>query len=210
MNKTFSFIVAFLITTFFQIKWRIVMKLKSFLVLFFIAFVPISAAADVWVYDANNQKVGILLGIKDDSLEVFLPSLKQTTSITIGTEFSEGIQPETMGFIDDNSRILFQSSACTGTPGLFDGPEKLSLFKPPNSTPYYGYAKADLTKLTTYNYMWDSYSAECIPIPGGANGYPITIVPAEQIPFTIPISLPVRFQYESGSSFKPIIVPAKP
>lgn len=186
------------------------MNLKNYLAIILIAFVPISAAADVWVYDANNQKIGILLGISDDSLEVFLPSLKQTTSITIGTEFSEGIQPEKMGFIDDNSRTLHQDSACTSAPGLYDGPERLSYFNPPNGNPYYGYAKADLTKLTTYNYMLEYHSGECTQIPGGAKGYPITTVTAGQIPFTIPISLPVRFQYESGSSFKPIIVPAKP
>jgi hypothetical protein len=186
------------------------MKLKSFLVLFFIAFVPISATADVWVYDANNQKIGILIGVKDDGFEVFLTSLKQSTKITIGAELEGGIQPEQIGFISEYELTFYKDSTCTGSPGIYEKPESLFLFKPPNSTPFYGYAKADLTKLTTYNYRLDYYSGECTPIPGGANGYPITIVPAEQIPFTIPISLPVRFQYESGSSFKPIIVPAKP
>ena len=158
---------------------------------------PISFAGGIWVYDANNQKLGILMNMSDDTMQIFLPSLNRPTEILIGSE--ETIIPiKKLGKINEYGSTLHQDSSCTGPPGGYgEGTEIIHLFKPLNRKAYYGYAKVDLTKLTKYGYYLDHSSGQCNATYGSAvDGFPIIKVPSDKIPFNTPVAFPLKFRYE--------------
>jgi len=182
-----------------------IIKLVAFILVIFLS--SMSFAGDIWVYDAKNQKIGILIYIDDEFISVFLPSLNRLTKITIGSEVT-GVQIEKMGLIGERWATYYQDSACAGTPGDIEA-EIIYLHNPINRTPSYRYSKIDLTKLTSYEYVLRHDTGECSPYDGGSvKGFPTVIVPSDQIPFATPISFPVKFQY--NSSVKTIVVPIEP
>jgi hypothetical protein len=167
----------------------------SLMLVFFLS--PLSFAGDIWVYDANNQKLGILIGTSDDTIEIFLPSLNRPTEILIGSE-EQTIPTRKLGKINEYWSTLYKDSSCTGPPGVpGEGNEIIYLFRPPDRKAFYGYARVDLTKLTKYGYYLDYSSGQCRAAYGGAvDGYPITVVPSDKIPFKTPVAFPLKFRYE--------------
>jgi hypothetical protein len=167
----------------------------SLMLVFFLS--PISFAGGIWVYDANNQKLGILINTDDDSIEIFLPSLNRPTYILIGSE-TETIPTRKLGKIYEYGSTLHKDSSCIGPPGMSgEGNEVIYLFKPLNRKYFYGYSRVDFTKLTKYGYYLDHYSGQCRATYGGAvDGYPITVVPSDKIPFKTPVAFPLKFRYE--------------
>jgi hypothetical protein len=175
-------------------------KMKTRLVLSIMlvfALSTISFAGAVWVYDANNQKLGILIGTSDDTIEIFLPGLNRPTEIWIGSE-TETIPTKKLGKIYEYWGTLHKDASCTGPPGMSgEGNEIIYIFKPPGKKSFYGYARVDLAKLTTYGYYLDYSNGQCRAVYGGSrDGYPITVVAPDRIPFKTPIAFPIKFRYE--------------
>ncbi|MGD9220593.1 MAG: hypothetical protein PVH01_14955, partial [Desulfobacterales bacterium] len=88
------------------------MRLK---ILLFAAYILISAivtlnpsisAADVYVYDNNNQNLGILLGMEGDNMDLFIPSIGGVLKFSY--DYS--------GWCGDEINVVFNSDDCSGTP----------------------------------------------------------------------------------------------
>ena len=169
------------------------MKNKNFLITAIIlisvtvALSPSMAKADVYVYDNNNQYLGILLDLSDDYLVVFLPSLGASWSIEYDADFP------------CSQDVYFDSADCSGTPYLSDPlPEVVDL----SNSLIGGFYKSDYNGKRTFT-PGSRYDFDCQcqmgPQPSDEY-YPLT---QAQMPFTTPISLPLSFKVRT----KTVVVP---
>jgi hypothetical protein len=143
--------------------------------------IPANARADIKVYDANGQFLGILLDQHPDYLNVFIPSLLRNVPIDIGS-----------GVIAEHGALLFETSNCTGSSyvGLtyqysvfvlegryFTGEESISPI---------------LKSITSHRAEGGGVPA-CYP-----DNSSVLVVPAKEImlPFNAPVALPMRFEYQ--------------
>ena len=65
---------------------------------------PSIAKADIFVYDNNNQYLGIMTHLDDNSIDLFIPSLSATFKYE--TSYS--------GYCGDELQALFESNDCSG------------------------------------------------------------------------------------------------
>ena len=166
---------------------------KALVFAFLVLLAMPSFAGDIWVYDANNNQIGILVGVSDSQVDVYIPSLSRTTSIITGSELQAGIDPSELGKINTGT-TLYNDATCTGSsPGVSEPMEKI--FQYGNNLFGYGQADTKTSNLITYSYRKYYWS-------GGSScsGSPTTViqgVPLIQVtlPFTTPISLPIKLQY---------------
>jgi hypothetical protein len=169
------------------------MKSKRFLVTVIIlisatlALTPSTGKADIYVYDNDNQYLGILLDLTQGYLVVFLPSLGASWSIEYDSNFP----------CDD---VYFDSADCSGAPYLeFDPlPEIVDI----SNSPIGGFYVSDYSGRRTFTPgSYYDYNCECQVGPNpNAEYYPLTPV---QMPFTTPIALPLRFKIRT----KTVVVP---
>jgi hypothetical protein len=146
------------------------------------------AKADIHVYDNNNQYSGILIYMNDDEMDLFIPSLGGT--FKYATDYS--------GWCGDELQVVFESSNCSGTPysqGLFP---LIFDFSP---TPIEGFYKVNYSGKKTFQpqsqYGLNNCDCEQINYLPSAEYYPYVQV---QMPFTIPLALPFRFEVEFRTS----------
>jgi hypothetical protein len=150
--------------------------------LFFSA--PNNAQAEVKVYDANGQFLGIFLGYDYPSVYVFVPSLNVQTGISD----SSGV----IGVSNIAPYLFFESTDCTGTP-----------FARP-------YATYQLSRVGADNYLGEHIAPTEMQLHSILDGslgicqqttagFHDRVVPAQrvtQLPFTVPVALPLRFEYQ--------------
>jgi hypothetical protein len=168
---------------------------KSFCLgmLAFFLFANICSAGDIWIYDANSQQVGILVGMNDDYMDVFIPALSRVAGITIGAE--SGI-PTDRGRFVNYGITYYNNSTCTGAAGLFEPVEKLLQYEDYAGNFHYGYAQSAIPTIFLYELTpWSG----CMQLSSSVQAFPITIVPDSNIPFTVPIALPIKYQYQTDT-----------
>jgi hypothetical protein len=171
------------------------MKSKRFLITAIIlisatvALTPSIAKADVYVYDNDNQYLGILLELKAGHLNLFMPSLGASWYI----EYDE------IGYCYNTA--YFDSADCSGTPYLRSDeplPEAIDL----SNSPIGGFYKSDYNGKRTFTPgSYYESNCQCQIGPQLSDEYiPLTQV---QMPFTTPVALPLKFKVRT----KTVVVP---
>jgi hypothetical protein len=152
---------------------------------------PLSFAGDIWVYDANNQKLGI--AISGEGQGVFLPSLNRSTGIVWYHRDTKKI-----GRFFEYRYTLHQDSSCIEPPGAQTdvSPGYIYSFKILHKSPFYAYYDFDPAKLTKYGYRLGNDGVCRSTGVNGSNGFPLIVVPKEDIPFKTPIAFPIKLRYE--------------
>jgi hypothetical protein len=181
---------------------------KMFLVCGLIMLSSVSSfAGDIWLYDAANKQIGILAGMNDEFIDVYVPTLERLIMITIGSETYSGI-PANIGTIYGYGKTLHINSECTDSPGIAEPVEKIVSYSY-LATQHYGYGKIDPATLKDYYY--EKYEGGvCQRIVDYSN--PSAIVSSKGaplievvLPFTPPITFPISFKYvDSARGGKPI------
>ena len=174
------------------------MKCKCFLVTVIMlisvsaAITPSIAKADIHVYDKNNQYLGILLTLTSGYLLVFLPSLGASWSI----EYDSVVGCD---------HVVFDSQNCSGTPYSLQY-EPLPGIVDISGSAIGGFYISDYNGKRTFTPgSYYDYNCQCQQSPPYGNGeyYPLTQV---QMPFTIPIALPLSFNVETQTEVKKAVV----
>ncbi|MBW2435944.1 MAG: hypothetical protein PVH74_07665 [Desulfobacterales bacterium] len=173
------------------------MRLK---ILLFAAYILISAivtlnpsisAADVYVYDNNNQNLGILLGMEGDNMDLFIPSIGGVLKFSY--DYS--------GWCGDEINVVFNSDDCSGTPYERDpNPIILDL----SVISLSGFYKVDYNGRQTFtprSYYDESCNCRLDPGDPNAEYYPFVQV---QGPFNTPIALPLNFKIRTKSVVVPL------
>jgi hypothetical protein len=177
------------------------MKSKSFLIIAIVLFSvvvalnPSIAEADIFVYDNNNQYLGIMTHMNDDDVELFIPSLGGTFKYA----------PDYSGWCGDELSVFFESNDCSGT-YYSDGPFPLIFDFSPLSV--VGFYKADYSGKKTFTpgsyYEYDCFCQEntnaYYHYPS-AEYYPYVQI---QMPFTTPIALPLKFKVRTRAVVIPL------
>ena len=176
----------------------------SLLFVILICAFPKLSIAEIKVYDNNNQYLGILIDMDNQQmLTVFIPSIN--ASYRIEKEKLEN--PNTCSY---NDVLIFESDDCSGTPYTY-GPFPVVLDL--KCSTYDGYYLPDLRSGKQFA------PKSQLSMDGGGNlgcfTYP-SVNPSMlnyemkeiQLPFTTPISLPVRFENVSGTS-EFFVIPVK-
>lgn len=155
----------------------------------------------VQVYDSSDprQYLGILLSMKDAPhlAEIFIPSLNVATVI-VKPDSSE---PQGTGRLIRKWDIYFQSSDCDNSidPAYFPGGDATNrnmLYRQHRGgdTPQrYFYGVEPEMMDVTVSSRWDG-EGKCIPYPYVIDAYQAIEVPKEDIPFTLPVTLPLQFE----------------
>ena len=151
--------------------------------------------ADIKVYDNNNQYLGLLLGLTNNNVSIFLPSVGASWEYDYYTNTPCPNVP---------APVCFDSSDCTGTPyATFPLPWLFDL-----SIARGGFYIPDYSGRRTFvpNSIFNSH-CECESSAGiYREYYPLVQV---QMPFTTPIALPLRFEVSTGAeaSTKTVVIP---
>lgn len=157
---------------------------------------PNISAAEIKVYDDTNQYLGILLDMEGQTtLTVFIPSI----NVAYRVEKWKLEDPDSCTL---NEILIFESNDCSGIPytsGPF--PYVLNLAIPP----YDGYYIADSNRGKLFA---PKSQLLCDPMTGSVVCRQTPEMPSTlfyeakeiQLPFTTPISLPVRFDNVAGTS----------
>ena len=159
-----------------------------------VAFNPSIAKADFHVYDKNDQYLGIMVWMGGDDIDLFIPSLGGVFHYS--TDYS--------GWCDDELRLVFVSSDCTGTPYARDPFPQIFDFSPLSPLSLNGFYKVDYNGKQTFTPGSRSdESCSCQPNPGDPNAeyYPFVQV---QLPFTTPLALPLRFEVKNRAVVIPL------
>ena len=163
-----------------------------------VAFNPSIAKADVHVYDNNNQELGILLDLNHPYLTLLLPSLDASLNIN----FLNGDQNIVSSY-PNSVFVYFDSANCSGTPYMIS---PLPTIFDYSSLPWGGIKKPDYNSKRTFS-PGSGFGSETGCIVGGfANDEYIPLTPVE-LPFTIPIALPLRFEVETETVTQTEIMP---
>ena len=156
-----------------------------------VALNPSIAKADILVYDNNNQYLGILLDLSSSNMEVFIPSVEASMDFDFRPHEDE---------ICEYGNAIFESSDCSGPPysrGPLPRVFDLSLTRG-------GYYKPTYIGKQTFT-PGSYYEDNCVCEQNNsrysnAEYYPLIQV---QIPFTMPIALPLRFEVRT----KAVVIP---
>lgn len=153
---------------------------------------PSITKADILVYDNNNQRLGILVNMGDNELDLFIPSLSGTFKYS-----THGYS----GWCGDELDVYFESSDCSGTPYSASPLPLIFDFSP---VPIEGFYKVDYSGKKTIT-PGSSYAFQCActaeTVLPAAEYYPYVQV---QMPFTAPITLPLRFEVRTRTAVIPL------
>jgi hypothetical protein len=153
---------------------------------------PPSSPTAISVYDANNQNLGVLVrrsrnGINNSWIEIFIPTLNAFT-------FIEENQGSNVGKIIEQT-LYYESNNCSGNP--YVDPDNSIL---DNMIVYNDYSKQywRTIMLPIPNHAQSYASTEsqgCLLLDNpGWFGYPVVEVAVQDFPFSVPISLPLRYE----------------
>ena len=168
-----------------------------------ISVFPNISTAEIKVYDNNNQYLGILIGMESEQgMTVFIPTINASYTFT-------KIEIDNPDTCTPYRQLWFESNDCSGTPYTF-GPFPV-VFRN-NCQPYDGYYLPDLSSSKQFvpeSILTGGFEGNetCNDITGQQSTlfYGIKEI---QLPFTAPISLPVRFENaEKTSDF--FVIPVK-
>ena len=157
---------------------------------------PNITAAEIKVYDNNDQYLGILIDMDNQQmLTVFILSINASYRL----EKLKLENPNTCGY---NDVVIFESDDCSGTPYTYGPfPVVLDLKCPP----YDGYYLPDLTNGKPFALksmlLPDAVgNMGCFPAPTVNPSMLYYEMKEIELPFTTPISLPVRFENVANTS----------
>ena len=182
-------------------KNRIILIAVYVFILAIVALYPSIIKADVHVYDNNNQYLGILMEMEDESgLSLFIPSLGGILKYSYDRYEECG----------DELEVVFSSSNCTGTPY---SPDPNPIIFDLGACQINGFHKRDYSGRQTFTpgsyYAYGDCQTNAGLYPS-AEYYPYVQV---QIPFTTPIARPLRFEVETKSELVPfpiVVAPKNP
>lgn len=137
----------------------------------------------IQVYDAAGQYLGVLVGRgrMQDDVTIFIPGLHKFTTIKQST-----------GEIESAS-LTFESPDCKGTPYLPGGVD--TIFS--SAGKYYvgGKQAFDISRVAT-----QTYTGSCVnwspQYDKLADMFQAIEMPETEIPFTLPVTLPLHYEYE--------------
>lgn len=134
--------------------------------------------ADLIVYDADDQMLGIFIGnVDNNTVQVYFPSIGSVLNINISTG-------ETLG-----SDIYYEGDDCSGTPNVL-AVGTYRIIK--NGETYYTGDKVR-PENRQINSVLRSYNSSCEPFSGTRR-----VVPAQEIilPVSLPVALPLSIETE--------------
>jgi len=141
------------------------------------------AMGEVHVYDADGHYIGIVIGHQDTDIRgihIFVPKMGKTILLDKET-----------GDIGHCPYLYYSSYDCTG-PAYSDGPRDI-IFKVPGVRAYRIVESGALTQtyIGSFNYYGYCYSTgEIYPLAESKE------VLKAQIPFTLPVALPLQYKYQ--------------
>ena len=180
------------------------MKRILTLTLALLMFIPSISLAEIRVYDANDQFLGILLDANLDNpsasnaeqthVEIFIPTLNTVTTIRAG--WPDWQDAGTITHLNGSLTYFHEDPDCTGTLYTWGaGLGVTGLWFDMSTSKYYitipGVVEASIMSSR-------SPGQECLnqPTPYLRNDVFRTIeVPEQGIPFTMPVALPLRYEY---------------
>jgi hypothetical protein len=169
------------------------------------------------VYDANGQYLGFLLDFASSNYDeesytsIFIPSLKKGIDIR-RTDYDTGDDLQLGNNLrGDYFNILFESDNCTGTGFIDRDSERFSanhVFGR-NQGQYYTVKPLDRFTINPRSRLW--FQEEGYGCSNMYPSYPTETYEAIKIdlPFTLPIALPLMFEQISPTYSKPIITPSQ-
>lgn len=146
-------------------------------------FAADSAASGIQVYDASGQYLGVLVerGKMQDEAVIFIPGINKFATIQ-----------QTTGEIE-STNLTFESSGCVGTPYFAGG---VDFIRKCNGKYYVGGAESrNILRVST-----QLSNGECLqwtPIYDKLmEMFAATEISESVIPFTLPVALPLRYEYQ--------------
>ena len=167
-------------------------KIIIFLFLF-ILMAPAIAFSDVRVYDAGDQYLGVLIEYDTTGLKVYVPKVNKVLYISYEDGNIHGI----------NLMLYFTGTGCTGTPYVLSNTIHNYIFE--YSSTYYERNTADNCQEITVKSDYH-YGGNCDDYEQVKTVCPLIEVQKESLPFTTPITLPIRLDYSSEKR-KAAIIP---
>ena len=155
---------------------------------------------NILVYDANDQFLGILLSADTQApggiynvAEIFIPSLRVATIISEDL-IPSGNPAGTGNGVIISATTFFADSDCSGAPLLQRASNQSDILY--RSGTRYFYATAPLLMNNVPYSSWLSPNGQCTNGPGNISYVSAaTEVLEAEIPFTLPIALPLRYEY---------------
>lgn len=156
-----------------------------------LALNPSSGVADVYVYDNNNQNLGILLGMEGDDMDLFIPSIGGVLKFSY--DYS--------GWCGDEISVVFNNTDCSGTPYQRDpNPIILDL----SIISLSGFYKVDYNGKQTFTPgSYYDENCNCRLDPGEPNAEYYPFVQVQEL-FNTPIALPLSFKIRTKSVVVPL------
>lgn len=162
----------------------------------------LSSAGEIKVYDANDQFLGILLNSSVYATTIFIPSLGVITEITnhpsVSPQRYADIKEHGNGMLTCcTDKVVFLDSGCTGTK-YFDAGYP-ALIKDRCDGKYY--KTNGNMKLISGGYI---RMLDCTPYENGHyTGY-YQELEETTLPFSIPLSIPLKFKSTKGVAVVPL------
>jgi hypothetical protein len=142
---------------------------------------PVGPAGSITVQDDGNQTLGVLLSETYGTVTIYIPSLNKTAQILTKTD------PTYAGKLWDLV-VYYETDNCTGTLYSDTNHNLLSVFE------NVFYTTSTLTHVTIASNRLQ-YGA-CTPLaPSERNMYQLQAVLPEDIPFTLPVALPLKYDH---------------
>ena len=175
-------------------KSKFICQLTVSLAIMIFTFPNISDA-EIKVYDNNNQYLGILLDMeREEGMTIFIPSINASYTFT-------KVEIDNPDTCTPYRQLWFESNDCSGTPYT---PGPFPVIVKYNCQTYDGYYLPDLS--SSKQFMAESIltgdlegNTYCNDITSQSSMLYYGIKPI-QLPFTIPIALPVRFENLSNTA----------
>ncbi|KPA11863.1 conserved hypothetical protein, secreted [Candidatus Magnetomorum sp. HK-1] len=185
---------------------------KLFIIIYFFFTINcLTAQAEIKVFDANGQYIGVLLGVKYGltGVEVFIPALNSIMYLQMEWEYSQsdnnfvGVISYPQADVDDAGayyNFTYENNDCTGNPHwsifMYNGIKKPMCG---GGKYYMGDVEHQKTFIAKSQLIYDSQSksCKCISLTGQEIRVYVPVIETD-LPFVLPVRLPLRFQYLKG------------
>ncbi|KPA13818.1 membrane protein, partial [Candidatus Magnetomorum sp. HK-1] len=194
---------------------RIMNKTKLFklfiIIYFFFTINCMTAQAEIKVFDANGQYIGVLLGVKYGltGVEVFIPALNSIMYLQMEMDYSRndnnfvGVISYPQADVDDAGayyNFTYENNDCTGKPHwsifMYNGIKKPMCG---GGKYYIGDIEHQKTFIAKSQLIYDSQSKSCKCISLTSQEIRVYVLVIEtDLPFVLPVRLPLKFQYLKG------------
>lgn len=147
--------------------------------------------AEIKVYDAGNQYLGILVSYGGNLVALYDVNTKRIFEILLSS-----------GQLD-SCDLYYESNDCSGDPFLRVG---ITNEVSKNNDKFYTGSQIGIISARNINSR-HPHEQSCMPYNYVGQTINAVEVPSDQIPFTLPVVLPLRFEYFHLSSSVPAVTP---